>query len=62
MDVVLACGVIHNHIMGVDPNDPIMQAGTCETESSDRVQPSRRKAIVESREWNNKRDEIYQAM
>ena len=35
VDVVLACGVIHNHIMGVDPNDPIMQAGTCETESSD---------------------------
>ncbi|XP_030925049.1 uncharacterized protein LOC115952109 [Quercus lobata] len=59
-DVVLACGVIHNHIMGVDPNDPIMQAETCETESSDRVQPSRREAIVESREWNNKRDEICQ--
>ena len=52
MDVVLACGVIHNHIMGVDPNDPIMQVGTCETESSDRVR----------REWNNKRDEICQAM
>ena len=48
--------------LGVDPNDPIMQAGTCETESSDQVQPSQRKAIVESREWNNKRDEIYQAM
>ncbi|XP_075658889.1 uncharacterized protein LOC142628730 [Castanea sativa] len=62
VDVVLACGVIHNHIMGVDPNDPIMQAETCETESSDRVQPSRREALVESREWNNKRDEICQAM
>ena len=35
VDVVLACGVIHNHITGVDPNDPIMQAGTCEIESSD---------------------------
>ncbi|XP_050281500.1 protein ALP1-like [Quercus robur] len=62
VNVVLACGVIHNHIMGVDPNDPIMQDGTFETESSDRVQPSRREAIVESREWNNKRDEICQAM
>ena len=60
MDVVLACGVIHNHIVGVDPNDPIMQDETCDTESSDRVQPSRREVIVESREWNNKRDEICQ--
>ena len=48
--------------MGVDPNDPIMQAETCETEPSDQVQPSRCKAIVESRDWNNKRDEICQAM
>ena len=62
VDVVLACGVIHNHIMGFDPNDPIMQAETCETESSDRVQPSRCKAIVESKECDNKRDEICQEM
>ena len=62
VDLVLACGVIHNHIMGVDPNDLIMQAETCETESSDRVQPSRCEAIVESRECDNKRDEICQAM
>ncbi|GAV56836.1 LOW QUALITY PROTEIN: DDE_4 domain-containing protein, partial [Cephalotus follicularis] len=25
VDVVLACCVIHNHIMGVDPNDPVVQ-------------------------------------
>ena len=62
MDVVLACGIIHNHIMEVDPNDPIMQAGTCETGSSDWIQPNWREAIEESREWNNKRDKICQAM
>ena len=62
VDLVLACGVIHNHIMGVDPNDPIMQVETCETKSSDQVQPSRCEVIVESRECDNKRDEICQAM
>ena len=35
MDVVLACGVIHNHIIGVDPNDLIMRDEMCETKSSD---------------------------
>ena len=58
VDVVSACDVIHNHIIGVDPNDLIMQDETCEIESSDRVQPSRIEAIVESKEWNHKRDEI----
>ena len=62
VDLVLACGVIHNHIMGVNPNDPIMQVETCETKSSDQVQPSRCEVIVESRECDNKRDEICQAM
>ena len=62
MDVVLAYGFIHNHIVGVDPNDPFMQDETCETKSSAWVQPNRREAIVGSREWNHKRDEIYQAM
>ena len=36
VDVVSTCDVIHNHIIGVDPNDLIMQDETCETESSDR--------------------------
>ena len=58
VDVVSTCDVIHNHIIGVDPNDLIMRDETCETGSSDRVQPSRLEAIVESREWNHKRDEI----
>ncbi|KAL0002262.1 hypothetical protein SO802_016043 [Lithocarpus litseifolius] len=46
----------------VDPNDLIMRDETCEIESSDRVQPSRLEAIVESREWNHKGDEICQAI
>ena len=58
VDVVLSRGVIHNHIIGVDPNDLIMQDETCEIGSSDRVQPSRLEAIEESREWNHKRDKI----
>ena len=34
VDVVFACGVIHNHITRVDPNDLIMGDETCEIESS----------------------------
>ena len=33
VDVFLAYGFIHNHIVGVDPNDPFMQDETCETKS-----------------------------
>ena len=33
--VVLACCVIHNHIMGVEPNDHIMAAAMNQVESSD---------------------------
>ena len=32
--VVLACCVIHNHIMGVEPNDHIMVATMHQVESS----------------------------
>ena len=32
--VVLACCVIHNHIMGVEPNDHIMAAAMNQVESS----------------------------
>ena len=34
MKVVLACCVIHNHIMGVDPTDYIMEAAMNQVESS----------------------------
>ena len=33
--VVLACCVVHNHIMGVEPNDHIMEDAMNEIESSD---------------------------
>ena len=34
MKVVLACCVIHNHIMRVDPTDYIMEAAMNQVESS----------------------------
>ena len=33
--VVLACCVVHNHIMGVEPNDHIMKDAMNQVESSD---------------------------
>ena len=64
MKVVLACCVVHNHIMGVEPNDHIMEDAMNQVESSDPQQEtqSRRESIEDSRLWNAKRDEIYQAM
>ena len=64
MKVVLACCVIHNHIMGVDPTDYIMEAATNQVESSDSQQETqlRQDSIEDSRVWNVKRDEICQAM
>ena len=35
--VVLACCVVHNHIMGVEPNDHIMEDAMNEVESSDQI-------------------------
>ena len=64
MKVVLACCVVHNHIMGVEPNDHIMEDAMNQVESSDPQQEtqSRREFIKDSRLWNAKRDEICQAM
>ena len=49
--VVLACCVVHNHIMGVEPNDHIMEDAMNQVESSDPQQEtqSRRESIEESR-------------
>ena len=60
MKVVLACCVVHNHIMGVEPNDHIMEDAMNQIESSDPQQEtqSRRESIKDSRLWNAKRDEI----
>ena len=51
MEVVLACCVIHNHIMGVDPTDYIMEAAMNQVESSGREPKTRshRDSIEESR-------------
>ena len=61
---VLACCVIHNHIMGVEPNDHIMEYAMNQVESSDPQQEtqSRWESIEDSGLWNVKRDEICQAM
>ena len=62
--VVLACCVIHNHIMGIDPTEYIMEAVMNQVESSGSQQEtqSHRDSIEDSRVWNAKRDEICQAM
>ena len=64
VEVVLACCVVYNHIMGVEPNDHIMEDAMNQVESSDPQQEtqSRREFIKDNRLWNAKRDEICQAM
>ena len=63
IDIVLACCIIHNHIMRVDPNDSINQ-GSVEEDESSRIRASliERQERQETREWTTKRDEISQAM
>ena len=62
--VVLACCVVHNHIMEVEPNDHIMEDAMNQVESNDPQQETQscRESIEDSRLWNAKRDEICQAM
>ena len=62
--VVLACCVIHNHIMGFELNDHIMEAAMNQVESSGPQQEtqSHRDSIEDGRVWNAKRDQICQAM
>ncbi|KAK5812190.1 hypothetical protein PVK06_027606 [Gossypium arboreum] len=63
VDIVLACCIIHNHIMGVDPSD-LLNQGLYEKPESDLIisthmeQEEREEAI----EWSAKRDEISQTM
>ena len=64
VDIVLACYVIHNYIMGIDPNDSIMEE-VCDVESqnqSGRVYQTRREIQEESSELTIKRDVIYHVM
>ena len=64
VEVVLACCVIHSHIMGVDPIDYIMEATMNQVESSNGEPEtrSRRDSTEESKVWNVKGDNICQAM
>ena len=52
--VVLACYVVYNHTMGVEPNDHIMEDAMNQVESSDHQQEtqSRRESVEDSRSWN----------
>ena len=59
MDVVLACGLIHNHILEVDTIDPILDAVNRDTRyGSCGVQQTHRETLEENREWVKKRDEV----
>ena len=64
VEVVLACCMIHNHIMGVNHTNYIMEAVMNQVESSSRELETRscRDSTEESRVWNVKRDEICQVM
>ncbi|GMI75413.1 hypothetical protein like AT5G41980 [Hibiscus trionum] len=63
VDIVLACCIIHNHIMGVDPNDLINEELYEEDESNLIISTlTQREEREEAREWAAKRDEIAQAM
>ena len=55
MDVVFACCIIHNHIIGVDPLDSIMSNGLrgsplANERKSRRVQQSQREVQEKNRE------------
>ncbi|XP_050264154.1 protein ALP1-like [Quercus robur] len=63
VDVVLACCIIHNHIIGVDPLDSIMNNGLrgsplANDSTCRRVQQSQREVQEENREWVQIRDDI----
>ncbi|KAH1082195.1 hypothetical protein J1N35_021956 [Gossypium stocksii] len=63
VDIVLACCIIHNHIMGVDPCDLLNQR-LFEEPDSDLIIPTltEREEREEARKWSAKRDKIAQTM
>ncbi|KAK5772331.1 hypothetical protein PVK06_048616 [Gossypium arboreum] len=63
VDIILACCIIHNHIMGVDPSD-LLNQGLYEEPESDLIISTltEREEREEAREWSAKRDEIAQTM
>ena len=68
VDVVLACCIIHNFVMEVDPNDLIMQAMLHENPSdiskndNPMSQLTQREERDQSQEWSRKRDQIARRM
>ena len=63
VDVVLACCIIYNHIIGVDHLDSIMSNGLrgsplASESASRRVQQSQREVQEENREWVQKQDDF----
>lgn len=63
VDVVLACCVLHNHIVGVDPNDRIMRRVNRRFQPRQRnPQRTQRQEREENREWTRKRKAIADAM
>lgn len=65
VDIVLACCIIHNFIMGIDPQDIITVTTKAEIESQNqsiRSQQTQRQERDESREWTVKRDSIAHNM
>ena len=63
VDVVLACCIIHNHIMGVDPEDFLMEEICPDSEPSRRTMYlSQREEREENREWISKREMIASTM
>ena len=63
MVVVLACCIIHNHIIGADPLNSIMSNGFCgraiaNESTSRRVQQSQREVQEENREWVQKQGDL----
>jgi hypothetical protein len=63
VDLVFACCIIHNRIMGVDPNDFLLEEICLESESFRRtINLSQREEREENREWITKREMIASTM
>jgi hypothetical protein len=63
VDVVLACCIIHNHIIGVNPYDFLMEEICSENEPIRRtINLSQREEREENREWITKRKMIASTM
>ena len=63
VDVVLACCIIHNHIIGVNPYDFLMEEICSENEPiRQTIKLSQREEREENREWITKREIIASTM